>query len=113
MSLWLTLTTLAALPQEPALEWLERPAPKPEDYPAIARDLGIDGFAEVFCEANAQGVPINCRAGTARPAHMGFESAAVRLVQRARLKVDGSEALHDFKINVPIQRGIAHPNAPI
>ena len=102
MSLWLTLTTLAALgAQEPALEWLERPVPQPDDYPPIARDLRIDGYAEVFCEANAQGIPINCRAGTARPAHMGFETAAVRLVQRARLKINAAEGPQDFSIKVP------------
>lgn len=102
MSLWLTLTTLAALAaQEPTLEWLERPVPQPDDYPAIARDLRIDGYAEVFCQVNAQGIPINCRAGTARPAHMGFENAAVRLVQKARLKIDATEAPRDFSIKVP------------
>lgn len=108
MSLWLTVTTLAALgAQEPALEWLERPVPQPDDYPALARDLRIDGYAEVFCQANPQGIPINCRAGSARPAHMGFETAAVRLVQRARLKVDAAETPQDFSIKVPFNAGAA------
>jgi len=59
------------------------------DFPQRALNAGVSGGAIVQCNASAEGVPQNCIVLDEQPARMGFGEAAVRIVQRGRLKKSG------------------------
>jgi len=102
MSLMLVLGAMFVLSDisEP-VQWIEKPQSTEDDFPSMAADLKIAGYATVQCQINPQGIPVNCIALSARPAHLGFEVAAVNVVQRGRLSPHSSEALPNFTTDVP------------
>ncbi|WP_442879574.1 TonB family protein [Brevundimonas sp.] len=51
----------------------------------MAAQLGLSGKAVIACEANPQGVPTNCHSVSSAPAHLGFDRAAINVVQRGRV----------------------------
>lgn len=61
--------------------WRIPPAPTPDDYPHFASVLGIKGEVRVQCRASVEGRLSACTPMSARPAHLGFESIAVRVVE--------------------------------
>ena len=87
----------------PPVSWDVPPVATEHDYPKFAGDLMITGHADVMCDVSEAGIPINCAAITSRPAHMGFDTAAVNIAQRGRLKppADTSGELQSFRIQVP------------
>lgn len=67
-------------------QWEIAPDPKVEDFPMRAIRHSRSGAAVVGCTASAQGVPENCTVLQEQPARYGFGEAAVKIVQRGRLK---------------------------
>lgn len=90
-------------PEQVPVAWVTRPEPTPDDFPPMAGQLGLSGKAVIECEANPQGVPINCRNVSSAPAHLGFDTAAINVVQRGRVSPASGEVIgtRSFKISVP------------
>ena len=111
----LAVTALLAMPEQPAARWLTRPSPTFADYPRMAADLGISGFAVVECQSNPEGVPVNCNATSSRPAHLGFDKAALNIVQRGRVEVAPGAPLEStgFSTKIPFHPGDAHRSAAL
>lgn len=95
----------SAEPEHVPVAWVTRPEPTPDDFPPMAGQLGLSGKAVIECEANPQGVPINCRNVSSAPAHLGFDTAAINVVQRGRLSptAENSTAARSFKVTVPFR----------
>lgn len=90
--------------EESAVRWLERPMPISDDYPLIARHLRLAGRAVVECDADARGVPLNCQAVTSTPPNLGFDQAAVNIVQRARVTpTPNTDGHRRFRVSVPFR----------
>lgn len=64
--------------------WIRQPRPTERDFPQRALDRGVSGTADVECVIGVSGRPENCRAVKVQPSGMGFDAAAVRIVQRAQ-----------------------------
>ncbi|MGW8706119.1 hypothetical protein ACWGLL_11880 [Brevundimonas sp. NPDC055814] len=77
--------TAESLPDAPPLTvvpaWRTPPAPTPDDYPHFASVVGINGEVQVQCRTSVEGRLSACTPMSARPANLGFEEIAVRLVE--------------------------------
>jgi TonB family protein len=80
----ITLLATLALLVEPA-HWETAPDVKPADYPALARDLRINGTVTLECVNNEDGALSRCAAMSAKPADAGFQQAALAVVFRGRV----------------------------
>ena len=80
----ITLLATLALLVEPA-HWETAPDVKPADYPALARDLRINGTVTLECVNNEDGALSRCAAMSAKPADAGFQQAALAIVFRGRV----------------------------
>ncbi len=80
----ITLLATLALLVEPA-HWETPPDVKPSDYPALARDLRINGTVTLECVNNEDGALSRCAAMSAKPADAGFQQAALAVVFRGRV----------------------------
>lgn len=83
--------------------WRTPPEVTEADYPIFAAHLGMSGRVEVECVISTEGVP-DCKATKADPAGLGFEAAAVGIVERGRLNprlVDGVPFEANMKVGVP------------
>jgi len=96
-----------AVPQVPVRitnpVWHTAPTVEPSDYPILANHLGMSGRVDVECQISAEGVPA-CEAVKAIPEGLGFEAAAVAIVERGRLtprRVDGVATDGQLKVSVP------------
>ena len=69
--------------------WRIPPRVMASDFPQHALNAGTSGAAAVQCNVSAEGVPENCIVLQERHTGMGFGDAAVRIVQRGRLKKSG------------------------
>lgn len=102
------LSNPVAVPVEPEqtpLEWVILPQATPEDYPVMAGQLALNGYAFVECEADPQGVPVNCLSLTSSPAHLGFDTAAINVVQRGRVSPASIENTDTrrFTVRIPFK----------
>ncbi len=95
----------SAEPEQAPVAWVTRPEPTPDDFPPMAGQLGLSGKAVIECEANRQGVPVNCHSVSAAPAHLGFDTAAINVVQRGRLSpaTEDNTGARSFKVTVPFR----------
>ncbi len=80
----ITLLATLALLVEPA-HWETPPDVKRSDYPALARDLRINGNVTLECVNNEDGALSRCAAMSAKPADAGFQQAALAIVFRGRV----------------------------
>jgi len=80
----ITLLATLALLVEPA-HWETPPDVKRSDYPALARDLRINGTVTLECVNNEDGALSRCAAMSAKPADAGFQQAALAIVFRGRV----------------------------
>lgn len=80
----MTLLASLALLAEPVL-WETRPVVERHDYPALAKDLRVNGTVTLECVNNEDGALTRCAAMSARPADMGFQEAALAIVFRGRV----------------------------
>lgn len=83
--------------------WRSLPEVAPADYPILASHLGMSGRVDVECVVSAEGTP-DCEATRAIPEGLGFEAAAIGIVERGRLNprmVDGVPVEGKLKLGVP------------
>lgn len=76
-----------APPRPPVItgvQWESRPTLRADDYPAIPLVFEMEAAVTVRCTAQADGLPVNCEA-LGDDGGLGFNDAAVRVVQRGRL----------------------------
>lgn len=86
-------------------EWRVPPTVEDTDYPLFASHLGIDARVMVECTASVEGHP-RCEAVSSTVEGMGFEAAAVNIVQRGTLTprlVDGQPVESTIRLNVPFR----------
>lgn len=93
----ITLLASLALLAEPVL-WETRPVVERHDYPALAKDLRVNGTVTLECVNNEDGVLTRCAAMSASPADMGFQEAALAIVFRGRVAQPASVP---FMIELP------------
>lgn len=70
--------------------WRIPPRPTVNDFPQRALNAGVSGGAALHCTASAEGVPENCEVLQERPTGVGFGEAAIKIVRRGRLEIDGN-----------------------
>lgn len=80
----MTLLASLALLAEP-VQWETRPVVERHDYPALAKDLRINGTVTFECANNEDGALARCAAMSANPADAGFQEAALAIVFRGRV----------------------------
>ena len=82
----ITLLATLALLVEPA-HWETAPDVKPADYPALARDLRINGTVTLECVNNEDGALSRCAAMSAKPADAGFQTISKQNFRKTFTKV--------------------------
>ena len=84
-------------------------------FPQAARDAGVtEGRVAVTCNVQPTGAMSDCRAGTAEPAGLGFEEAAVSLARLFALNpwsADG-RPVQTPRVRIPFRFEDAPPDAP-
>lgn len=94
--LWAS-ASLAAAP-----DWAARPAGQAigPAYPAIARQLGIEGAARLACKVGLDGSATDCTVAWESPSGLGFGAAALALAPSFKLKPG---AVEGAAVEIPVQ----------
>lgn len=100
-----TFPTPEQVSEPSPVAWVTRPSPTPDDFPPMAAQLGLSGKAVIACEANPQGVPVNCYSLSSAPAHLGFDRAAINVVQRGRVTpaTQGNTEARPIMVTIPFR----------
>jgi TonB family protein len=97
-------------------DWVKTPngADFADDYPAIARALGLGGHATLHCAVAADGSLENCEVSSEAPKGMGFGAAAIEMSTDFLMRpqtIDG-RPVSGGEINIPIHFQPAPDDAP-
>lgn len=83
--------------------WKTPPAPTDTDFPLLAYHLNIDAIVRVECEISVDSVP-DCKPDAASVEGLGFEQAAVAIVERGRMNprtVNRQPVTTKIAVNLP------------
>lgn len=77
-----------ATPEALAPRWRQAPRLQASDYPNRALQQSVSGSAVIRCQFHPSGQPSACGVESETPVGYGFGTAALRVVERARLDPD-------------------------
>ncbi|MET4683596.1 TonB family protein [Brevundimonas faecalis] len=124
VSLWPVATACSQSSQEENVgvvenpSWREPPRSSSTDHPIFAHNLNISGSALVHCTVSDGGIATNCQILEEAPSGLGFGTAAINVVQRARLnprRVDGMaiQASIETRVNFKTPPALQGESVPV